>query len=219
MARGEVTNFVRPTMGAGISGTLPAVPYLGPILEQFSTRTLDPCQPTTVTITGQRLSGITAASVQATPLTIVENTATRLVLRAPAGLTPTTNQPLVISSPSGSLTYQNAFSVAYAAGLTGCATDATIGFWTQAQEDGETIKIYAKNPVGVGKVQFIVDGNEIAWIDAQTASDPKLRTQLTGPMTGVNYLVRTITLKPGKNRIEIRVDGQRVWRVTYLPKG
>jgi hypothetical protein len=24
---------------------------------------------------------------------------------------------------------------------------------------------------------------------------------------------------PGKNRFEIRVDGQRVWRVTYLPRG
>jgi hypothetical protein len=95
---------------------------------------------------------------------------------------------------------------------------ANTGFWTQAQPDGRTIKIYAKNPIGAGKVQFIVDGREIAWVNARTAADPKLRTHRTGPMAGVNYLVRNITLKPGKNRIEIRVDGKRVWRVTYLPR-
>jgi hypothetical protein len=34
-------------------------------------------------------------------------------------------------------------------------------------------------------------------------------------MAGVAYLVRTINLEPGKNALEIFVDGERVRRVAY----
>jgi len=77
------------------------------------------------------------------------------------------------------------------------------------------VKFYAKNPVGVGKVQFMLNGREIAWVRAIDATDPKLRTVASGPMAGVSYLVRTITLQPGKNALEIYVDGERVRRVAY----
>ena len=72
------------------------------------------------------------------------------------------------------------------------------------------IKIYAKDIVGIGKVQFMVNEREIAWVRAESASDPKLRIENSFP-----YLVRTVTLSPGKNRIEIRVDGGRAWFATY----
>ncbi len=201
-----------------IAGPTPS--YTGPVLESFSTRSVDACQGTVVTITGTRLSGITSATVQGKRAAVIENTADRLVIRTPAGLTAGANQSLVITSAAGTLTHQNAFNVVGSSEVASCALDTTKGFWTQAQADGRTIKIYAKNPVGSGKVQFIVDGREIAWVRAIDATDPKLRVITTdGPMAGVSYLVRTISLNPGKNRIEIRVNGERVWRVTYLPRG
>ena len=72
------------------------------------------------------------------------------------------------------------------------------------------IKIYAKDIVGIGKVQFMVNEREIAWVRAESASDPKLRIENSFP-----YLVRTVTLSPGKNSIEIRVEGGRAWFATY----
>lgn len=82
-------------------------------------------------------------------------------------------------------------------------------FWTQKQDDG-SVKVYAKNVTGAGKVQFFVDGEEIAWINDVDGTDPKLR--FAG---GSAYLVRTVSLDNGKNRFEIKVDGVRVWRATY----
>ena len=72
------------------------------------------------------------------------------------------------------------------------------------------VKVYAKDIVGIGKVQFIVNEREIAWVRAESRGDPKLRIENSYP-----YLVRTVTLSPGKNRIEIRVEGGRAWFATY----
>lgn len=83
------------------------------------------------------------------------------------------------------------------------------GFFTKKISDNE-VKVYAKDIVGIGKVQFFVGGREIAWVRASSPDDPKLRT-----FNGVPYLVRTVTLDPGKNRIEIKVDGGRAWFATY----
>ena len=72
------------------------------------------------------------------------------------------------------------------------------------------VKVYAKDIVGIGKVQFMVNEQEIAWVRAKSRDDPKLRIENSYP-----YLVRTVTLSPGKNRIEIRVEGGRAWFATY----
>ena len=82
-------------------------------------------------------------------------------------------------------------------------------FFTSKVSDSQ-VKIYAKDIVGVGKVSFVVDGKEIAWVRAQNNEDKKLRLVGETP-----YLVRTVDLEPGKNRIEILVEGRRAWRVTY----
>lgn len=84
------------------------------------------------------------------------------------------------------------------------------GFWTK--RNGDNVKIYAKNIIGMGKVQFFVNGQEIAWIRAGTRSDPKLRVITEGHMTGASYLVRDKDLLAGKNVFEIYVDGERVER-------
>ena len=72
------------------------------------------------------------------------------------------------------------------------------------------IKVYAKDIVGVGKVQFWVNDKEVAWIRADSLKNSKLRIHGSKP-----YFVRTVKLKPGKNRIEITVDGGRAWFATY----
>jgi hypothetical protein len=75
---------------------------------------------------------------------------------------------------------------------------------------GDKARVAVSSLVGVGKVQILVNGKEIAWVRAVDASDPKLRKS-----NDVSYLVRTTSLVAGKNRIEILVNGQRQRLVTY----
>ena len=87
---------------------------------------------------------------------------------------------------------------------------ATPAYWPKKLTDS-SVKLYAKNIVGAGKVQFFLNGKEVAWVRAADANDPKLRTA-----NGFQYLVRTVTLKAGmKNVLEIYVDGERVRRAAY----
>jgi hypothetical protein len=81
-------------------------------------------------------------------------------------------------------------------------------YWTS--KSGDSVKVYAKNIVRQGKVQFMVNGKEIAFVRAVDANDPKLRFA-----NNSYYLVRTVELGKGKNAIEIFVDGKRVKRAAY----
>lgn len=194
---------------SAVQETAPAeLIYEGPILSKFSTRTLDVCKPTSVTIAGTRLAGITG-SVNGVPVNVISTTDTSAVIEVPAGLTPGNKINLVVNSSYGTLTFQNAFDIPAAT----CAADLSKGRWTQLQSDGKTVKIYAKDPIGDGKIQFFKDGKEIAWINAVDESDPKLSFA-----SGYPYLVRSVVLNEGKNRFEIKLDGVRVWRATYVPK-
>lgn len=92
------------------------------------------------------------------------------------------------------------------------AGDTNVGkttAWTKLQADG-TAKMYAKNIVGAGKVQFFHNGKEIAWVRAADALNPKLRAA-----NGAFYLVRTVELVAGKNVLEVYIDGERVRRTAY----
>ena len=120
----------------------------------------------------------------------------------------------MIYSSAGALTVQDALNVSAAtAGSSEIISSLTLKAWTKKLTDS-TVKIYAKNIVGGGKIQFFVDGKEIAWVNAVDEADPKLSYASSNP-----YLVRSVELKPGKNRFEIKLDGVRVWRATYVPKG
>lgn len=79
----------------------------------------------------------------------------------------------------------------------------------------KSAKLYAKNVVGAGKVSFIVNGKEVAWVNAKSLEDKKLRVVEEGPMAGNSYLVRTIKLQKGKNTLEVYVDGVRTTRTVY----
>ena len=86
--------------------------------------------------------------------------------------------------------------------------DMTMAVWTK--RIGNQAKIYAKNIIGAGKIQFKVNGKEIAWVRATDETDSKLREA-----NGFYYLVRTVDLRPGKNALEIYVDGERERRTAY----
>jgi len=92
--------------------------------------------------------------------------------------------------------------------------DTEFKVWTKRLNDGEA-KMYAKNVVGQGKVTFVLNGEEIAWIRAADLNDRKLRIVTEGPMTGAHYLVRTVDLNPGRNVLEIYQDGERIRRTIY----
>jgi hypothetical protein len=202
-------DWVGKTRATGTAPAFMSPSYSGPVLTGFSTRTLDNCKPTPVTITGTKLAGA-KATIQGKTVKVMASTATKLTLEFPAGLSPGQNQDLIVNSSSGTLTFQDAFDVAAGS----CAQEVSKGRWTQLQPDGLTVKIYAKDPIGDGKIQFLKDGKEIAWIRAVDETDPKLRFA-----NDSGYLVRSAELKPGKNRFEIKLDGVRVWRATYVPKG
>ena len=86
---------------------------------------------------------------------------------------------------------------------------AAVSTWTKKLVDSSA-KIYAKNIVGAGKVQFFLNGKEIAWVNATSAADSKLRTA-----NGASYLVRTVEFAAGKNVLEVYVDGVRTTRTAY----
>jgi hypothetical protein len=90
--------------------------------------------------------------------------------------------------------------------------------WAKRMTGNMEAKLYAKNIIGKGKVSFRVNGREIAWANAKDGSDRKLRVITEGPMSGTNYLVRTIKLQKGKNVLEVFVDGKRTTRVSYSRK-
>ena len=180
-------------------------PYTGPILSNFSSRILDPCKATSITITGSRLLDA-VPTIQGKTVTVLESTESKLVLEFPSGLTPGNNVDLVINSSSGTLTHQDAFDIP----VQTCVDDLITSTWTKNLNNG-SVKMYAKNIVGAGKIQFMVNGEEIAWVNAVDETDSKLREA-----NGSYYLVRTVDLVEGqKNVLEIYVDGVRSARSAY----
>lgn len=190
------------------SGAAPA--YLGPILQTISPAA-GPAGGIR-SISGHTLATVKSATINGLDAPIQALTDTGFNLRVPCGLASGTYD-LVVTSSFGNLKVQDAVVVEGSV----CAGE---GFkaWTKRMSDSE-VKIYAKNVAAAGKIQFFVNGQEVAWVRAADATDPKLRVISDGPMAGANYLVRTVTLNEGKNRFEIKLDGVRVWRATYVPKG
>ncbi len=210
---GSSVNFNAALWGITTIQALPSPPtpqattapsYTGPTVTSAT-----PAAPNTqVTLTGTNLASVTRIEIDGISIPITNPTATQLTFTLAAALTPGLKD-LKIFSSQGTLTVQAILRVLGE----NTAETTQPRAWTKAQPDGLSIKVYARNIIGQGKIQFFVDGREIAWMRAIDESDPKLSFRQATP-----YLVRTVDLNPGKNRIEIRVDGVRTWRVTYLPK-
>jgi hypothetical protein len=108
---------------------------------------------------------------------------------------------LVLVSDSGQLTVQSALRVRASSKV---LVESGLRVLSKSHGTG-MVKTYAIDVVGAGKVQFMLNGKEIAWVNAVSSLDPKLRTA-----GDKSYLVRTIDLAAGQNLIEILVGGVSV---------
>lgn len=153
----------------------------------------------TIVVYGRGLNDVTELYFNDTKVSFVKQADGSLLVTTPA--LPVGEVVITAYAADGTAVLQHAFWVV-----------DTIEFSTWTRHVGDTIKIYAKNVIGRGKVQFFVDGKEIAWVNAVDATDPKLRTA-----NGYHYLVRTVQLKAdgSKTRFEVKLNGERVRRNTY----
>lgn len=186
----------------------PAVSYSGPIITAFSNSS--PLPGELLSMSGSGLSDVTSLSLDGVQVEIASVLENKLVIVTPLGLSPGLKD-LVLKWPGGTLTVQNALTISAAATDSGeSASLVKAKGWTKKLSDSSA-KIYTKDVVGAGKVQFVFNGKEIAWVNATSETNPKLRTA-----NGVHYLVRTVELIKGqKNILEIYLDGTRIKRVAY----
>ena len=194
--------------GAPADETVAPAPYTGPLLANYSDRT--PEVGDEVVVSGLRLSSITSCSIDGVTAALSNQSADSFTIAIPAGLEPGLKD-LVITSSAGTLTVQDAVTVSAAAeDASESSSGVSAKGWTKKLTDS-SVKIYAKDLVGAGKVQFLFNGKEIAWVNATTESDRKLRTA-----NGAHYMVRTVELVKGqKNILEVHVDGIRIKRAAY----
>jgi hypothetical protein len=154
-----------------------------------------------LTLTGSNLSGVTKVEIGGLDAQVKVNAAGELEIVVPAGLAAGTYD-IVLTSSEGRVTVQSAITIRAGAGL-GAAGESRP---STKRMDDSSAKVYFYGAVGAGKIQFMLNGREIAWVNATDASDRKLTD---------GYLVRTVTLEPGKNVIEVLVDGVQVRRTVY----
>lgn len=159
-------------------------------------------------LSGNLLDSVSRIEIAGQVTAFTRASAGQLTIEIPTGLA-AGEYDVILHSSFGRMTVQGAFRI----GSETLAPQTLRKAWTKLSASGGSIKFYSKNPVGEGKVQFFANGRELAWIRAIDGADPKLSL-----VSGSAYFVRTFELRPGKNRLEIRADGSRVWRATYVPK-
>lgn len=172
-------------------------PFQGPVITAPSIPSSN-APGSTITIPGENLDGVSAVSIGSTDAE-VEVIDDQLQVVVPESLEAGTYD-LVISSSTGNVTISDAITVS---GVAVSASEAPRGSTTR---DDDEVKVRVFNPSGAGKVQIIVNGEEIAWVRTDDPNDSKLTN---------GYLVRTVELVRGKNVIEIFVDGERIRRNAY----
>ena len=199
------------SMSTSSPGSAPApapAPYSGPIPTNYSDRT--PSIGDEVIISGLRMNLVTSCTIDGVTAVMSNQSADSFTIVIPIGIS-SGLKDLVITSSAGTLTVQDALTVSAAAeDSSEFASAVSAKGWTKKLTDSSA-KIYAKDLVGVGKVQIFFNGKEIAWVRATSAGDTKLRTA-----NGAHYLVRTVELIKGqKNILEVHLDGIRIKRAAY----
>ncbi len=187
--------------GGGGGGGGPVVtppPYTGPMITPPA-GVIAASAGGKVTIPGSRLGGVSKVEIAGLDAEITVSSDGELSIVVPRGLAAGVYD-LVITSSSGRLTVQGALRVSGSAASSGAASEVRTSTRLIAEN---SLKVWAFGAVGAGKVQIMLNGQEVAWVNAASSDDPKLRD---------GYLVRTLTLAAGKNVIEVYVDGERVSR-------
>lgn len=192
------------TSQAGAQSCYAIAQYTGPVITSVSPNPVMPGSE--VMVLGSRLVGINYFIVSdlRAPTKCSEKLCTFTVPESVS----TGTQDLVAEGDFGKLVLQGGITVSPS---NANAASRVFKGYTKRVSGGQ-VKFYAKGQTGAGKVQFFVDGREIAWINDVDGRDPKLRFA-----NGASYLVRSVALNPGKNRFEIRLAGVKVWRATYTP--
>jgi hypothetical protein len=157
----------------------------------------------TANLLGADLSSVIGATIDGLPAVIVSKSNTSITLRIPE--VSVGSKDLVLSSGSGTLTVQGALRVVAGDLVTTQSNKASI------KRLGNRVRFFAGEIIGAGKIQFKINGKEVAWVRAVDATDPKLRKTSSNE----SYFVRTSSLVRGKNAVEIFVDGERVKRASY----
>ena len=185
-----------------------SAPYTGPLLTVYSNT--NPSIGDQVVVSGLRLNLVSSCTIDGVTAVMSNQSADSFTIVIPAGLEPGLKD-LVITSSAGTLTFQDAFTVTSSAEDSAEPVSAVSAKgWTKKLSDSSA-KIYAKDVVGAGKVQIFFNGKEIAWVNATSETDSKLRTA-----NGAFYLVRTVYLVKGrKNILEVHLDGIRIRRTAY----
>lgn len=202
--RGEVEVFtlVNPVILEAEAVANVAAPYDGPVVFAVEPQSVL-VSGGEIELTGTNLETVSRIQIDGVNLVLNKVESGRILATVPAGLT-LGLKDAELTSDFGKLSIPGLIRVV-APGA------SEFSAWTSLK--GDFVKVYAKNLVGAGKVQFFVNGVERAWIRAVDQSDPKLRRA-----NGFDYLVRSIELTSGKNTFEIFVDGERVRRVAYTQR-
>ena len=199
--------WANPPAQPGAGGTSPTISLPGGSATAVSGGDLK--------LSGENLGGVTPAEIDSKNAPIKDKSDSSLTIALPELKTGVYD--LTLKATSGSLTLQGAVRVV--SGSLGITPEAAakIRAWTKMSASRTSVEIVAKNPVGVGKVQFLVNGKEVKWVRAKSPSDPKLSSQVVDG-AAQSYLRHRVRLTPGSNIFEVRVNGDRVWRSHYLSK-
>jgi hypothetical protein len=112
-------------------------------------------------------------------------------------------QDLVVLFSYGALTVQEALACQE-------RKQPVFSSWTTKVSDSP-VKIYARDIEGIGKVSIFLNGLELAGFRAVNNQDQKLRV-----LDGAPYLVRTVSLRNGKNQVQVLVDGKTAWSTELI---
>jgi hypothetical protein len=194
--------------------------YIGPLVDRFSSTTVQAGQR--VTAFGRNLATVSRAFVGGVEVGLMRVSSGELVLVLP-GHVPAGVQSLVLESSFGRLTIQDAFTIRI-----GTASSSSPRFFTKAQLGPVSgfdslpsvfeVKIYARDIVGAGKVQFLVNGREVAWVRAANSSETKLNVAAAGTPDGMVRSISVASLTRGRNVLEVYLNGERVARRIFTAR-
>lgn len=141
-----VTQVLEPEAAEPVVTSSPSsspAPYVGPLVTNFTPQATIGER---VFVTGSRLSTVTSVNIDGVSIKVTDATENGFSFLLPAELSPG-QKAITVVSAFGSLTSQGVLTV-----LENQKTQAQdLTAWTKLQPNG-TVKVYAKNVVGAGKV-------------------------------------------------------------------
>jgi hypothetical protein len=153
-----------------------------------------------VELAGSRLESVTSVKIGSIEVLGLEVTPTLLRFTVPGvGIG---SQDVSVTSIYGVISKANAIEVLHRAVPAGSTSIRRL-------PNGK-VRVAVSNLVGLGKVEIRHNGKVIAWVRATDQSDPKLKS-----VNGTTALIRTVSLRQGKNSIEVYLAGEREERKAY----